>query len=73
MQLWHISSLGIGTQKVNWLAVNELSALAWDEHKKLLYAVSDSGILDMFSSVVLFFWACFKTVKGIIRVFEDTL
>ncbi len=45
MQLRHISSLGIGTQKVNGLAVNELSGLGWDEHKKLLYAVSDSGVL----------------------------
>ena len=45
MQLRQISSLGIGTQKVNGLAVNELSALAWDEQRKLLYAISDSGVL----------------------------
>ncbi len=45
MQLNNISSLGISRNKVNGLSFNELSGLAWDEHRKLLYAISDSGIL----------------------------
>ncbi|HFC91853.1 MAG TPA: esterase-like activity of phytase family protein [Leucothrix mucor] len=45
MQLENISSLGISRHNVNKLPVTELSGLAWDAHKKLLYAVSDSGYL----------------------------
>ena len=45
MQLSSISSLGISKGRINGLSVSELSGLAWDEQRKLLYAISDSGIL----------------------------
>ncbi len=52
MQLRQISSLGIGTQKVNGLTVNELSGLAWDAEKQLLYAISDSAILYYIKPII---------------------
>ena len=45
MNIKNISSLGISTQRVDGLPVTEISALAWDEGRKLLYAISDSGVL----------------------------
>lgn len=45
MQLKKISSIGLSSEKINGLAVKELSGLAWDAGRKLLYAVSDAGIL----------------------------
>ena len=45
MQIKNINSLGIANEKVDGLFVSELSGLAWDEGRQLLYAISDSGIL----------------------------
>lgn len=45
MHLKTISSLGMSERKINGIAINELSGLGWDEQRKLLYAISDSGAL----------------------------
>ena len=45
MNIKNISSLGISTQRVDGLPITEISGLAWDEGRKLLYAISDSGVL----------------------------
>jgi hypothetical protein len=48
LKISSISSLGIASQTLNHIPLNELSGLAWDEQKKRLYAVSDSGYLYHF-------------------------
>ncbi|HIO92560.1 MAG TPA: esterase-like activity of phytase family protein [Leucothrix mucor] len=45
MNIKNISSLGISNQRVDGLPITEVSGLAWDEGRQLLYAVSDSGVL----------------------------
>lgn len=45
MGIKNINSLGIGNQRVNGLPVTEISGLAWDEGRQLLYGVSDTGLL----------------------------
>ena len=45
MNIKNISSLGISTERVDGLPITEMSGLAWDEGRKLLYAISDRGIL----------------------------
>jgi hypothetical protein len=45
MHLKTINSLGMSESKINGIAFNELSGLGWDEQRKLLYAISDSGAL----------------------------
>jgi len=45
MNIKNISSLGIANRKVDGLPITEMSALAWDEGRQLLYAISDRGIL----------------------------
>ena len=48
----NISSLGIGSQTLNHIPLNELSGLAWDDDKKRLYAISDSGYLYYFKITI---------------------
>ncbi len=52
MRLENISSLGVSQHKIMGVAFNELSGLAWDEQRKLLYAISDSGALYHLKIVV---------------------
>jgi hypothetical protein len=40
-----ISSIGLNNQTPNHIPLIELSGLAWDEQRKILYAVSDRGYL----------------------------
>jgi len=45
MQIQLQGSLALKPSKINSLPVHELSGLAWDEDEKLLYAISDEGLL----------------------------
>lgn len=45
MQIQLLGSLALKPSIVNSIPVHELSGIAWDEDEKLLYAVSDEGLL----------------------------